>query len=76
MDNGNDGRLLFVEQVFLTNLVVFVKETFFTIDEFNVAYKLREKALFISYSIPVSGNKLYEFIIENMFVEDDIIQSY
>ena len=71
-----DGGLLFSENSFsLTNLV-FVKGNVCTQDEFKVAYKLKEEVLFISHSLPVSGDKLQEFIEKNECVGDEIIQSY
>ena len=71
-----DGGLLFSENSFsLTNLF-FVKGNVCTQDEFKVAYKLKEEVLFISHSLPVSGDKLQEFIEKNECVGDEIIQSY
>ena len=71
-----DCGLLFVENEFFVTNLVFVKGNMYTQDEFSVAYKLKEEALFISHSISVDGDKLSKFIHDNVFVEDDIIQSY
>ena len=71
-----DGGLLFVENEFFANNLVFVKGNSFTQDEFNVAYKLKGEVLFTSHSISVSGDNLSKFIQESYLVEDDIIQSY
>jgi hypothetical protein len=72
LDNG----LLFVENEFFVRNLVFVKGNLDTQNEFSAAYKLKEEALFISHSISVDGDKLYKFMHDNVFVEDDIIQSY
>ncbi len=71
-----DGGLLFVENEFFANNLVFVKGNSFTQDDFNVAYKLNREVLFTSYSVSLNADNLSKFIQESYLVEDDIIQSY